>query len=179
LPALAGRRVRQRLTPTMRGSRITVMPLSPTGDGVSRRRGARRCLARRAVGAGTRIGMHGGARFWCGTPVDGWRGGDLPSRGPAGQAAPDPYRTGPSPNCGRRPPHRGRVVPGGGDTVRCPCTPDSRRSSAAPSPAPCRRGKLLSVTADRGADEKVRTTVPPSSFSGEHPGSRNRPRLLA
>jgi hypothetical protein len=46
LPALPGRRVRQRLTPTNGGQRPTVAPTCPTGDASPHPVGARRCLAR-------------------------------------------------------------------------------------------------------------------------------------
>jgi hypothetical protein len=53
-----GRRVRQRLTPTERGSNLTVVPMCPTGDRLYRRVGVPRGIARRTGRRGNLRGMH-------------------------------------------------------------------------------------------------------------------------
>jgi hypothetical protein len=117
MPALPGRRVRHRLTPTKRGLRPPAALECPPGDARHTLVGARRCLARRAVGAA--IPQHERAhRDGNGTSSigDGTMTGPA---GPAGQAPPDPYT---------RRLHRPTVV--------------GRGSTADPPPTPC-RGEAL------------------------------------
>jgi hypothetical protein len=90
LPALPGRRGRQRLTPTAWAGRPPVANGCPTGDAPPTPVGARRCRARPRH----RRGKHGGFQPWALTipvtrspPRPPWIPG---SPGPAGQAAPDP-----------------------------------------------------------------------------------------
>ena len=90
LPALPGRRVRHRLTPTRRG----VMHPDPCQAGAQPAIprpavGARRCLARRATGAATCSAAFSTAATWPGTTADESPPARAGPPGTAGQAPPD------------------------------------------------------------------------------------------